>query len=56
MPWLGVDHSPEQLQGLTMHYVKSIPELLAIAFPTTPAEEKHDEDVREQVLAGAPAV
>ncbi len=49
------DLTPEQLQGLTMHYVKSIPELLAIAFPTTPAEEKHDEDVREQVLTGAPA-
>jgi len=48
------DLTPEQLQGLTMHYVKSIPELLAIAFPTTADEEKHDEDVREQVLTGAP--
>jgi hypothetical protein len=38
-----------------MHYVKSIPELLAIAFPATPAEEKQDETVREQVLTGAPA-
>src|SRR6516225_2419467 len=50
------DLTPEQLQGLTMHYVKSIPELLAIAFPTTPAEEKQDEVVREHVLTGAPAV
>ena len=49
------DLTPEQLQGLTMHYVKSIPELLEIAFPATPAEEKHDEAVREQVLTGAPA-
>jgi len=49
------DLTPEQLQGLTMHYVKSIPELLAIAFPSTPAEEKQDEVVREQVLTGAPA-
>ena len=49
------DLTPEQLQGLTMHYVKSIPELLAIAFPTTPAEEKQDEVVREHVLTGAPA-
>ena len=48
------DLTPEQLQGLTMHYVKSIPELLAIAFPRTADEEKHDEDVREQVLTGAP--
>ena len=48
------DLTPEQLQGLTMHYVKSIPELLEIALPTTSAEEKHDAEVREQVLAGAP--
>jgi len=47
------DLTPEQLQGLIMHYVKSIPELLEIAFPATPAEEKHDEAVREQVLTGA---
>ncbi|HZD31055.1 MAG TPA: endopeptidase La [Candidatus Angelobacter sp.] len=49
------DLTPEQLQGLTMHYVKSIPELLEIAFPASPAEEKHDAEVREQVLTGAPA-
>jgi ATP-dependent Lon protease len=49
------DLTPEQLQGLTMHYVKSIPELLEIALPTTRADEKHDAEVREQVLTGAPA-
>jgi ATP-dependent Lon protease len=48
------DLTPEQLQGLTMHYVKSIPELLEIALPTSRAEAKHDEEVREQVLSGAP--
>jgi ATP-dependent Lon protease len=48
------DLTPEQLQGLTMHYVKSIPELLEIALPTSTAEEKRDAEVREQVLAGAP--
>ena len=48
------DLTPEQLQGLTMHYVKSIPELLAIALPTTPADENHDAEVREQLLTGAP--
>jgi ATP-dependent Lon protease len=47
------DLTPEQLQGLNMHYVKSIPELLEIALPTSTAEEKHDEEVREQVLTGA---
>ena len=49
------DLTPEQLQGLTMHYVKSIPELLEIALPTSRAEAKHDAEVREQVLTGAPA-
>ncbi|MGA9567913.1 MAG: endopeptidase La [Candidatus Korobacteraceae bacterium] len=48
------DLTPEQLQGLNMHYVKSIPELLEIALPTSTAEEKQDAEVREQVLAGAP--
>ena len=47
------DLTPEQLQGLNLHYVKSIPELLEIALPTTTAEEKQDEEVREQVLTGA---
>ncbi len=49
------DLTPEQLQGLTMHYVKSIPELLEIALPTSRAEEKHDAEVREQVLTAAQA-
>jgi ATP-dependent Lon protease len=48
------DLTPEQLQGLTMHYVKSIPELLENALPTTHAEVQQDADVREQVLSGAP--
>ncbi len=49
------DLTPEQLQGLNMHYVKSIPELLEIALPTSRAEEKHDAEVREQVLTAAQA-
>ena len=48
------DLTPEQLKGLTMHYVKSIPELLEIALPTSRAEEQHDAEIREQVLTGAP--
>jgi len=47
------DLTPEQLLGLSLHYVKSIPEVLEIALPTTTAEEKQDEEVREQVLTGA---
>jgi ATP-dependent Lon protease len=48
------DLTPEQLQGLSMHYVKSIPELLEIALPSSRAEEQHDAEVREHVLTGAP--
>jgi ATP-dependent Lon protease len=47
------DLTPEQLQDLNLHYVKAIPEVLEIALPTTTADEKHDEEVREQVLTGA---
>jgi ATP-dependent Lon protease len=49
------DLTPEQLQGLNLHYVKSIPELLEIALPTSSADEKHDAEVREHVLTGVPA-
>jgi len=48
------DLTPEQIQGLTMHYVKSIPELLDIALPGSRAEEQRDAEVREHVLTGAP--
>jgi ATP-dependent Lon protease len=47
------DLTPEQLQGLNLHYVKTIPELLEIALPSSRAEEQHDAEVRE-VLTGAP--
>jgi ATP-dependent Lon protease len=48
------DLTPEQLQGLSMHYVKTIEELLDIALPTSRAEAKQDEEVREQVLSTVP--
>jgi ATP-dependent Lon protease len=48
------DLTPEQLQGLTMHYVKTIEELLSIALPTTRAEAKQDAELREQVLQTVP--
>ena len=48
------DLTAEQLQGLTMHYVKSIEELLTIALPSSRAEVKQDEEVREQVLQTVP--
>jgi ATP-dependent Lon protease len=44
------DLAPEQLQGLNMHYVKTIEELLAIALPGTHDEARRDAEVREHVL------
>jgi ATP-dependent Lon protease len=48
------DLTPEQLQGVTLHYVKAIDELLKIALPAGQMEEKRDEQVREQVLQSVP--
>jgi ATP-dependent Lon protease len=48
------DLTPEQLQGLNMHYVKTIDELLSIALPTNRDEVKEDAEVREQVLSTVP--
>ena len=48
------DLTPEQLQGLNMHYVKTIEELLSIALPATQDEAKQDAEVREQVLQTVP--
>jgi ATP-dependent Lon protease len=44
------DLTPEQLQGLTLHFVKTIEEVLDIALPASRAEVKKDDEVREQVL------
>ena len=44
------DLTPEQLLGLTPHYVKTIDEVLAFALPTTPREEFQDAVEREKVL------
>ena len=45
------DLTPEQLENVHVHYVKSIPEVLELALPTTAREEKLDEEVREKVLS-----
>ncbi len=47
------DLTPEQLQGLNLHYVKTIEELLDIALPSTRDEVKQDAEIREQVLQTA---
>ncbi len=48
------DLTPEQRQGLNLHYVKTIDELLSIALPSSRAEAKQDAEVREQVLQTVP--
>ncbi|HYH00757.1 MAG TPA: endopeptidase La [Terriglobales bacterium] len=48
------DLTPEQLNGVTLHYVKSIDEVLNIALPSNATEEKQDAEERE-VLTGSPA-
>ena len=45
------DLTPEQLQGLTPHYVKTIDEVLEFALPSTPREERQDAEEREKVLS-----
>ncbi|MFZ0314113.1 MAG: endopeptidase La [Candidatus Korobacteraceae bacterium] len=47
------DLTPEQLQGLNLHYVKTIEGLLDIALPSTRDEVKQDAEIREQVLQTA---
>ncbi|MGE5114595.1 MAG: endopeptidase La [Acidobacteriaceae bacterium] len=46
------DLTPEQLDGVNLHFVNTIDEVLALALPSNPAEEKKDDQVRE-VLTGA---
>jgi len=45
------DLTPEQLEGLTPHYVKNIEEVLEIALPNSAREELQDAEEREKVLS-----
>jgi ATP-dependent Lon protease len=47
------DVLPEQMEGVNVHYVSSIEEVLDIALPQSPAEAHEDAVAREQVLADA---
>jgi ATP-dependent Lon protease len=44
------DLMPEQTEGVDIHYASRIEDVLAVALPRSRAEEKHDEEVREEVL------
>jgi ATP-dependent Lon protease len=49
------DLTPEQLEGVNIHYVSSLEDVLNIALPSSKAEERQDQENREAVLAGSPA-
>src|SRR5689334_785483 len=49
------DLTVEQLENLTVHYVKTIDEVLSLALPSSPREERQDEAEREKVLVNSPA-
>ncbi len=44
------DLMPEQIAGVAIHYASRIEDVLAVALPSSLAEEKKDEEVREEVL------
>jgi len=48
------DLTPEQLENLSIHYVKLISEVLELALPSTPRQEKQDAEEREKVLSEQP--
>jgi ATP-dependent Lon protease len=44
------DLTPDQTEGMDIHYASRIEDVLAVALPTSLAEERRDEQVREEVL------
>jgi ATP-dependent Lon protease len=44
------DLSPDQTEGVTLHYASRIEDVLAVALPKTPREKVMDEAVREEVI------
>jgi len=49
------DLTAEQLEGLSIHYVSTMEEVLAVALPSSPAEQRVDDREREEVLRQVPA-
>jgi ATP-dependent Lon protease len=45
------DLTPDQIEGVTIHYASRIEDVLAIALPKTVREAVEDEAVREEVLS-----
>jgi ATP-dependent Lon protease len=49
------DLTPDQIEGVSIHYARRIEDVLVIALPKTESEARHDEEIREEVLAHAEA-
>jgi ATP-dependent Lon protease len=47
------DLTPDQTEGVTLHYARRIEDVLAVALPKSPSEMRQDEELREEVLAHA---
>jgi ATP-dependent Lon protease len=47
------DLTPEQLEGVNVHFVSTIEEVLEIALPATRQQERQDAETRERVLSNA---
>jgi ATP-dependent Lon protease len=47
------DLTADQVAGVTIHYASRIEDVLAIALPKSPVEERQDEEVREELLVAA---
>lgn len=45
------DLTPDQMEGVTIHYASRIEDVLNVALPKTPREAVQDEETREEVLA-----
>jgi len=45
------DLTPEQIEGVNVHYVSTIEEVLEIALPVSKQQERQDEATRERVLS-----
>jgi ATP-dependent Lon protease len=48
------DLTPEQLEGLSIHYVRHIEEALEIALPSSEREERKDKAEKEKVISADP--
>jgi ATP-dependent Lon protease len=47
------DLTPDQIDGVAIHYASRIEDVLAVALPHTKREAAHDEEIREEVLQAA---